>query len=371
MLALRRHKAGRTLEPSAGAGAFVEALRKERADLVAIELDERWVGEGVQQMDFFDYSETEVFDCIIGNPPYVRYQDILPATKAKLSSTLFDQRTNLYLFFMEKSVRHLRQGGELIFITPRDFLKATSARRFNQWLYEQGTITDFIDLGDGHIFEQHTPNCVIFRFEKGDFSRRMSDGRRFDCQRGQLLFLPADSGEAAAAYTARLGDFFSVRVGAVSGMDKVFTHAQAGNADFVCSETQRTGKTRRMIFQTPHEALLPHKSELLARRIRTFNEENWWQWGRLHHASEQGRIYVNAKTRAEKPFFLHASTYYDGAVLALFPKSKDTTAQQLRQYCERLNAMDWRSLGFVCDGRFLFSQRSLENCPVGQQFGVF
>ena len=29
--------------------------------------------------------------------------------------------------------------------------------------------------------------------------------------------------------------------------------------------------------------------------------------------------------------------------------------------CDRLNDIDWRELGFVCDRRFLFTQRSLEN----------
>ncbi|MCK7501941.1 MAG: hypothetical protein MZW92_77240 [Comamonadaceae bacterium] len=26
--------------------------------------------------------------------------------------------------------------------------------------------------------------------------------------------------------------------------------------------------------------------------------------------------------------------------------------------------MDWADLGFVCDGRYLFTQRSLENAPL-------
>jgi tRNA1(Val) A37 N6-methylase TrmN6 len=66
---------------------------------------------------------------VIGNPPYVRYRDIGAATRKLLRQDGFDERSNLYLFFIEKCVRHLAPGGELIFITPRDFLKATSARR--------------------------------------------------------------------------------------------------------------------------------------------------------------------------------------------------------------------------------------------------
>jgi hypothetical protein len=35
----------------------------------------------------------------------------------------------------------------------------------------------------------------------------------------------------------------------------------------------------------------------MARRIRSFDEFNWWQWGRGYYQSEQPRVYVNNKTR--------------------------------------------------------------------------
>ena len=47
--------------------------------------------------------------------------------------------------------------------------------------------------------------------------------------------------------------------------------------------------------------LVPHKDRLLARRIRHFDETNWWQWGRGYYVSERRRIYVNAKTRNTSP----------------------------------------------------------------------
>jgi adenine-specific DNA-methyltransferase len=63
-------------------------------------------------------------------------------------------------------------GGELVFITPRDFVKATSAVPLNRLLHAAGTITDFVDLGDSRLFDGATPNCAIWRFERDNFSRR-------------------------------------------------------------------------------------------------------------------------------------------------------------------------------------------------------
>lgn len=353
MFAMRR-TSGRTLEPSAGDGAFSRHI----PGCVAIELDPTVAPADAKVMDFFSYPVTEKFQCVVGNPPYVRHKDIRPSTKKLLDGTLFDCRSNMYLYFIEKCVKHLTVGGELIFIVPRDFIKLTAARKLNAWLYSQGTITDFIETGDSAIFGAYVPNCAIFRFEKGRTNRRMNDGRLFVESHGQLLFL---SGE----YTVPLSDLFEVRVGAVSGADDIFVHPK-GNTEFVCSTTIDTKTTRRAHFEVRNKYLEQFRERLLARGIRKFDESNWWMWGRKHHITDAPRIYVNAKTRRSKPFFLHKCNAYDGSILALFPKDRD---MDLEKAVDLLNgSVDWQDLGFVCDGRFMFAQRSLQNCLLPKTF---
>ncbi|MEW6164602.1 MAG: class I SAM-dependent methyltransferase [Pseudomonadota bacterium] len=353
MLALRQRR-GRSLDPSAGDGAFSRRI----TGCEAIEIDPAVAPPGARVMDFFSLPLTEKFDTIIGNPPYVRQQDIPAETLARLDSALFDGRSNLYLYFIEKAVRHLRRGGELIFIVPREFAKLTAARKLNAFLHGEGDITDFIETGDARIFGSHNPNCAIFRFERGRHERRLNDGRHFQLVDGQLMFLRGD-------YRLPLSRFFDVKVGAVSGADEIFEHPE-GNAEFVCSKTVDDGRTRRMIFGIPHPHLEAHKEKLLARRVRPFDESNWWHWGRQHHVAAGPRIYVNAKTRRARPFFLHDCPNYDGAVLALFPK---LPGMDLALATDMLNdRVDWEELGFVCDGRFLFTQRSLQNCLLPPAF---
>lgn len=379
MLALRRRR-GRVLEPSCGDGAFLRHL----PDAVGLELDPNHCPPGARVMDFFAFPEREQFDTIIGNPPYVRFQDIPAATRRLLARGHFDGRSNLYLFFIEKCVRHLAPGGELIFITPRDFLKATSAVKLNRLLFEQGTITDAIELGDARVFPDAVPNCLIWRFEKGCFERAMryaeigtadaldaalaapawETRHLLECG-GHLMF-------AAGDYPLRLSDVAFVKVGAVSGADEIYADVEQGNREFVCSSTGTTGRTRRMIWTDPGEpppsALHAHKARLLERKVTRFDESNWWMWGRLHYRSELPRVYVNGKTRAERPFFVHACKDYDGAVLAVFPRRADV---DLIAFCDALNAVDWADLGFVCDGRHLFTQRSLEHAPLPAAFRPF
>ncbi len=378
MLGLVRN-CGRTLEPGCGNGAFLQHF----PFALGIEIDPRHAPPGARVMDFFALPEDEQFVTIIGNPPYVRFQDISPATRRLVRGSVLDGRANLYLFFIEKCLRHLRPGGELIFITPRDFVKATSAIPLNRLLFATGTMTEFADLGDSRLFDDAQPNCAIWRFQRDDFSRvtrytqqgvaqglaglarLVWEERHFAESGGHLLFTRGD-------YRLHLSDIALVRVGAVSGADDLYASDEYGNRSFVFSATATTGKTRRMLWCEPGEPppaiLLAHQERLIARRVRPFDESNWWHWGRTYHHSAQPRVYVNGRTRRAQPFFVHPCRNYDGSVLAIFPHDPQVDVHAL---AAALNNVDWADLGFVCDGRFLFSQRSLEQSPLPATFRAF
>ena len=263
------------------------------------------------------------------------------------------------MFFIHKCIQHLNPHGELIFIVPRDFLKATSSIKLNQYIYDNGTITDIIDLGDEKIFKDACPNCVIFRFEKDNFERKTNITKNFSVINGQMFF-------TNNKYKIKFSDLFFVKVGAVSGADKYFIH-ENGNKEFVCSETCKTGDTRKMFYNTDAEELLPYKDILIKRKIKNFTEKDWYMWGRKYYESKENRIYVNSKTRNKKPFFFHNCKAYDGSVLSIFPKFK-ATQKICKEIAKDLNNVDWEELGFICDGRFLFSQKSLENCLLPDVF---
>ena len=348
MLSLKKNS-GRCLEPSVGDGAFMQSLN----NAVGIELDKSVITDkNVLRQDFFSYSVKNKFDTVIGNPPYVRYRDILANTKKILPMSLFDLRSNLYLFFIYKSILHLNEGGELIFITPRDFIKATSSMGLNEMLYKDGSFTHFYDLGDGNVFDGATPNCAIWRWVKGKKGRKMKTGGSFCFSNGQIWF--------GDKHSSVLGDYFDVKVGAVSGADAIFTSEKRGNISMVCSTTATDRKTRKMIYNIKDSSLRKHKHTLINRKIKKFNEDNWWQWGRGYHEKEGERIYVNCKTRNKKPFYISEDTAYDGSVLALFPKQ----TLNISKMCDALNKVHWDRLGFVCGGRHLFTQRSLTAAPV-------
>ena len=360
MISLMKNK-GRVLEPSCGSGNISNRLD----ECVCIEYDKNIKNPSAIYMDFFYYPISEKFDTIIGNPPYVRFQDIIPETKAKLDMSLFDKRTNLYMFFIYKCVLHLSDNGELIFLTPRSFLQATCCIKLNKFIYDTGSMNIIIDYGDSVIFKNANPNVIIWRYQKGLFDRKSvynSKERVFSFNKGHLCF-------TENANVIRFGDLFYVKVGGVSGKDDIYTH-DSGNIDFVCSYTNKTGETKKMIYNKVTDHLIQHKDILLQRKIKEFDENNWFEWGRKCYESSDHRIYVNSKTREDKPFFTHESNYYDGSVLGIFPKF-DCDSKDIQNICDMLNNVDWDVIGFKCGGRFIFSQKALSNAILPNTFESF
>lgn len=336
---------GSILEPSAGDGAFLKALPKHA---VGVEIDPQYASNQIKTMDFFDYEG--FYDTIIGNPPYIKYQEISVETKNKLPKVL-DKRSNLYLFFIWKSIDMLHEGGELIFIIPRDFIKNTSAIQLNHRLFTEGGFSYWEEHGDARIFNGATPNTCIFRWVKGG-----SHSIPVSISGGLLSF------SDARADKILVSSVFDVLVGGASGANKIF-YAEEGNIDLVVSTTVAGGKTKKAFYVSePVPYLENHKETLLNRKIKQFNESNWFEWGRKIRVIDKPRIYVNMKTRVKTPFYTHPSLYFDGSVLALIPKNPENF--NIQEWLQALNSNDWAEEGLLVGDRFIFGQKSLSNAYV-------
>jgi adenine-specific DNA-methyltransferase len=355
---------GEILEPSAGDGAFTKWIkRNSNRRITSIEIDSDNKFDDILIMDFFDYNENIKFPTILGNPPYVSFKNINKNTLSKIQSkpyiSSYDNRTNLYIHFIRKCVEHLENNGEMILITPREFIKATSSIKLNNFLYENGTITDWYEYGDNVVFKGYSPTVVVWRFEKDNFLRKTKTNegvKNFKINDGQITFTNEDN-------KIKFSDLFFVKVGAVSGMDEIFTN-ENGNQMFVCSFTKKTGQLKKMFYNIKHPNLYEFKSKLITRKMKNFDENNWWQWGRGLYESSSERIYVNCKTRDNRPFFINESKFYDGSILAIFPKID----MDLKKVTEYLNDIDWNELGFKVGGRLCFTQKSLENVLLPNNF---
>lgn len=137
-------------------------------------------GNPVMVEEFEQQPETEVereidarwqhgFDVVIGNPPYVRQEDLKPI-KAHLQQRFgcFHGAADLYVYFYERAVQVLKPGGVTGFVASDTWLRANFAAPLRGWLLQQATPTHLIGLGDNQVFADALDvNPVLSVFRRG------------------------------------------------------------------------------------------------------------------------------------------------------------------------------------------------------------
>lgn len=172
------------LEPSAGKGIFIERLKNfGYKNIDAYEIDPTLCKSNSKIIckDFMFVKQDKKYDLVIGNPPYVRWKNLPERTrKFLLSSDFWNRRVNrlsdLLQTFIYKGVDMLKEGGELIFITPYFWVQSLHATNLRNFLINKGYFEEFIYFGEHKLFEDASTNFIIFRFVK---SKEISHHLRF------------------------------------------------------------------------------------------------------------------------------------------------------------------------------------------------
>jgi hypothetical protein len=110
------------------------------------------------------------FDIVIGNPPYVR-QEQIKHLKPLLKSyyDCFTGMADLYVYFYERAIRLLKVGGVFSFITSNKWLRSAYGERLRTWLTKNARILQLIDFGDAPVFAAIIYPCIVIlqRIELG------------------------------------------------------------------------------------------------------------------------------------------------------------------------------------------------------------
>lgn len=93
------------------------------------------------------------FDCVIGNPPYVR-QEGLSEFKDYFDRHYdsYESSADLYVYFMERGVSLLRKGGRYSIIVSSSFLRTNFGEALRKFLKETVAVVRVVDFGGLAVF---------------------------------------------------------------------------------------------------------------------------------------------------------------------------------------------------------------------------
>jgi adenine-specific DNA-methyltransferase len=355
-----KHKGQLMLEPSFGAGHLLKKFKESNSDypIVGYELDTTIKPildfNAYQTMIYSDFTRQVIiqkFKTIVGNPPYVK-----------------QSTGNLYIKFIELCFRLLDTDGELIFIVPSDFIKLTSASSLIDAMIKEGSFTDFLFPHDEKLFEGANVDVVVFRYEKGlKTTKTIVNGSTMICNvnNGIITFSQTE------IKGSPMSDKFNVYVGLVSGRDEVY-RSDIGNMAILNDKN----KVQKYIFietfptgnATIDAHLLENKAKLLERKIRKFNEGNWFEWGAPRNITtirdNLGKqcIYVRNMTRNQEVAFIDTVQNFGGSLLCLIPRAA-MSENELKKIVEFLNTKEFQK-DYMYSGRFKIGQKQVCNIIV-------
>ena len=104
------------------------------------------------------------FDCVIGNPPYVRQEILGPRFKeyAQNAYASYAGTADLYTYFIEKSHLLLKKGGSFGMICSNKFMRANYGNALRSFISKHTTIEQIIDFGELPVFEGAATFPAIF-----------------------------------------------------------------------------------------------------------------------------------------------------------------------------------------------------------------
>ncbi|EDD2139808.1 class I SAM-dependent DNA methyltransferase [Campylobacter coli] len=142
-------------------------LKKEYDNIFNLESNHpfEWRFEFPEILD--DDGNFKGFDLIIGNPPYIR-QEELKELKPHLAKNykVYKGTSDIYTYFYELGFNVLKDNGVLSYITSNKYTRAGYGEALREFLLKNVKVLEYTDLNGIKVFDSATVDTYILCFEK-------------------------------------------------------------------------------------------------------------------------------------------------------------------------------------------------------------
>ncbi len=108
------------------------------------------------------------FDCIIGNPPYIRQEQIkdLKPLLQKQYQDFYNSTADIYTYFFALAFNLLKEKGFNAFITSNKYARTKYGAKLRELLLKKTTLVSYMELNALKVFESATVDTSIIHFIK-------------------------------------------------------------------------------------------------------------------------------------------------------------------------------------------------------------
>ncbi len=134
--------------------------------------------EEIHRINIFDWDDKERgfsnimseggFDVIIGNPPYIRSKLLNEAEREFFTKTYSSASGtyDIYILFIEKGLKLLKEKGMLSFITPNKYFYSDYGIKIREFINNEANIKDIFNFNEFQVFRGITTYTAISILEK-------------------------------------------------------------------------------------------------------------------------------------------------------------------------------------------------------------
>ena len=128
--------------------------------------------EVIEESDFNLFNQdslkanwTNKYEIVVGNPPYVKYQDLSDENRQYLANkwqTIEYGTFNLYFAFYELGYKLLTTDGKLGYITPNNYFTSLAGLSLRQYFLQTKCLTRIVDFRHKKVFDAQTYTAITF-----------------------------------------------------------------------------------------------------------------------------------------------------------------------------------------------------------------
>lgn len=153
-------------------------------------------GETLQENDFNLYCHDSLkanwkqqFDNVVGNPPYVKFQDLSEENREYLArkwTTVEGGTFNLYFAFFELGYKLLKAEGKLGYITPNNYFTSLAGEAIRKFFQQKKCVSRIVDFSHKKVFDAQTYTAITF-ITKQENEAIMFDRIKENCNPKEFL----------------------------------------------------------------------------------------------------------------------------------------------------------------------------------------